>query len=65
MHLMLGACQSIKYRNRPVGVKMPHDNCILDLAGLPDFTVVSPQFSGRSKKSSRPLLLVVVCRARH
>lgn len=32
---------------------------------IPDFTVVSPQFSGRSKNSSSPLLLIVVCRARH
>lgn len=32
---------------------------------LPDFTLFSPQFSGRSKNSSSPLLLTVVCRARH
>lgn len=32
---------------------------------LPDFTVVSPQFSGRSKNSSSPLLPMVVCRARY
>lgn len=36
-----------------------------DISVLPDFTVVSPQFSGRSKNSSSPLLLMVVCRARH
>lgn len=36
-----------------------------DVSVLPDFTFVSPQFSVKSKNSSSPLLLMVVCRARH
>lgn len=38
---------------------------LVSFRALPDFTVDSPQFSGRSKNSSRPLRLMVVCRSRH
>jgi len=33
--------------------------------GAPDFTVFSPQFSGKSKNSSSPLLQRVVCKGLH